>query len=169
MLRTGVRVAGLLLQAGTTHSPTLLQWGDNSTKLGASGDDEPSFIHDVNARVGGPRLPPGAQASVDSMVQIDASNGPVIGDNMWLWRADHVQDAEQPIAGRLVKNGDNPCDNALVVNGDDVTMFALATEHCLKDLVKWNGERGASYMFQAELPCEYEREAASCLDSTTSD
>lgn len=35
---------------------------------------------------------------------------------MWLWRADHVE------GGGLVNNSANPCDNAMVVNGDDVTM-----------------------------------------------
>jgi len=78
------------------------------------------------------------------MVRIDSAG--VVGDNMWLWRADHVE------GGGLVKNGDNPCDNALVVNGDDVHMYGLAAEHTLKDIVQWNGERGASFFFQAELP-----------------
>jgi hypothetical protein len=69
------------------------------------------------------------------MVNIDAPN--VIGDNMWLWRADHTEDG-------LVSKGDNPCDNAMVVNGDDVHMYALAAEHCLEDLVKWNGAYSAT-------------------------
>ena len=149
---TGCRVAGLLLQAGTTHSETLLQWGSPSPSGGGGGggkagplkDSDYGFIHDVNARVGGPKLPTGSQASAGSMVTIDAAG--VIGDNMWLWRADHIE------GGGLVKNGDNPCDHGLVVNGDDVTMYALAAEHTLKDIVQWNGENGASYFFQAELP-----------------
>eukprot|EP01047_Picozoa_sp_COSAG01_P016129 COSAG01_NODE_819_length_13340_cov_133.198172_12_plen_176_part_00 len=98
---TGCRVAGLLLQAGTQHSPTLLQWGSSSSsssgqankvahKMGvASGagassqpldDSDYGFIHDVFARVGGPKLGEGEQASAGSMVTIDASK--VIGDNM---------------------------------------------------------------------------------------
>ena len=107
-------------------------------------DADYGFIHDVNARVGGPTLPTGKQAMVTAMVTIDSDA--VIGDNMWLWRADHVA------GGGLVKNEDNPCDHGLVVNGDDVTMYALAAEHTLKDIVQWNGDRGASYFFQAELP-----------------
>ena len=43
-----------------------------------------------------------------------------------------------------------------MVNGDDVTMYALAAEHTLKDIVRWNGDRGASYFFQAELPYDVE-------------
>ena len=174
----GARVAGLLLQAGTSPdggavSPTLLQWGDDSRDSASRvAPADYGFIHDVFARVGGPKLPKGEQAKATSMMQID-SNG-VIGDNMWLWRADHSE------GGGLVKNGDNPCDNALIVNGDDVstqdhphhschyliypgmslrdclrlqvTMYGLAAEHTLKDIVLWNGDRGSSYFFQAELP-----------------
>ena len=58
---TGVRVAGLLLQAGVKPSPTLLQWGEPSPdgKRAAAAvetadvdDSVYGFIHDVNARVG---------------------------------------------------------------------------------------------------------------------
>ena len=51
----------------------------------------------------------------------------VVGDNLWLWRADHT------VSG-LVKDGDNPCETGLVVHGDDVTMYGLAVEHTLKDI-----------------------------------
>lgn len=88
---TGVRVAGLLLQAGIKPSPALLQWGEPSvdgkrtgTALADADDTTYSFIHDVNARVGGPALPNNAEASADSMMHIDAPH--VIGDNIWLWR-----------------------------------------------------------------------------------
>jgi hypothetical protein len=100
----GVRVAGLLLQAGTEHSAALLQWGDpRSIGQAPANDADWGFIHDVFARVGGPRLPVGQQARADVMLSIDRSG--VIGDNMWLWRADHLQ------GGDLVRNGDNPCNN----------------------------------------------------------
>jgi hypothetical protein len=95
-------------------------------------------------RVGGPRMPAGMQASIDSMVRVDASG--VVGDNLWLWRADHVQ------GGGLVRHGENPCDHALVVTGHDVIMYGLAAEHTLKEMVLWSGQRGATFFFQAELP-----------------
>jgi len=50
------------------------------------------------------------------MVAINSSH--VIGDNLWLWRADHT------VSG-LVKNGDNPCESGLIVHGDDVAMCGL--------------------------------------------
>lgn len=50
----GVRVAGLLIQAGEKESPTLLEWGDE----GYAGDaTDPGVISDVFVRVGGPEPP----------------------------------------------------------------------------------------------------------------
>lgn len=146
---TGARVAGILLQAGTIPSPTLLQWGDPARSYTYQGamsvaDADVGFMHDIFVRVGGPSVEGGAQVAAKNMVRIDSSG--VVGDNLWLWRADHVE------GGGIVKNGDNPCDTALVVNGDDVIMYGLAAEHTLKDVVQWNGDRGASFFFQAELP-----------------
>jgi len=143
----GARVAGVLLEAGHVATETLLQWGDGSF---AGNAEDPGFLHDVFMRVGGPAAATDTQAKV--MLQINSGN--VIGDNLWLWRADHVQ------GGALVSGGDNPCDNALVVNGDDVTMYGLAAEHTLKDIVMWNGEKGAVYFFQSELPYDVTQDFA---------
>ena len=48
----------------------------------------------------------------------------MVGDNLWLWRADHDVNG-------LVSDSANRCDHALVVDGDDVTMYGLAAEHVL--------------------------------------
>jgi len=47
----GVRISGLLLQAGETNSPTLLTWGNKGY---AGKSENPGAMHDVFARVGGP-------------------------------------------------------------------------------------------------------------------
>jgi len=47
---TGVRVAGLLLEAGTTKSDNLLKWGTRNTGSSSA----PGVMSDVFARVGGP-------------------------------------------------------------------------------------------------------------------
>jgi hypothetical protein len=47
----GVKVSGLLLQAGSKNSESLLKWGDGTYKGSA---ENPGVIHDVFARVGGP-------------------------------------------------------------------------------------------------------------------
>lgn len=131
-----VTIAGVLLDCGPNHTSTLLQWGTKK-------EDHPGFAHDIYTRVGGAAQYP---TSCDSMVEIN-SNG-VIGDNFWLWRADHGY-------GMNASQSDftyNVATNGLVVNGDNVTMYGLAVEHCQKDLVVWNGENGSTYWYQSEVP-----------------
>ena len=88
-------------------------------------------MQDVFARVGGPDGTPANPVAAETMVHVH--NGHVIGDNMWLWRADHAK-------GGSVTYTSNPCKNGLVVDGDDVTMYGLAVEHTEEDLTQWNGE-----------------------------
>lgn len=135
--RDGVRLGGCLLQASPKRTQTLLQWGDGSYKGSAT---NPGFIHDVFARVGGPDA---EEVFADTMFNI--SSGFVIGDNMWLWRADHS--VQGPVT-----DSKNPCASGLVVSGDDVTMLGLAVEHTLGDMVSWSGERGETIFYQSELP-----------------
>ena len=133
----GVRVCGVLLQAGGRPTDTLLLWGDGTHPGNAA---RPSFMHDVFARVGGPDTAP-----VQARTMVRIRSGFVIGDNLWLWRADHG-------VGGLVVGGANPCETGLSVEADDVTMYSLAVEHTLKDLTAWSGERGATFFYQSELP-----------------
>jgi len=134
----GVRIAGLLLQAGTALTKTLLEWGDTGTK-DAGNPSNPGFLHDIFARIGGPD-----HQHVQADVMMTIHSGNVVGDNFWLWRADHSVDG-------LIVNSENPCKNALIVEGDDVTMYGLAVEHALEDNVIWSGERGKTYFFQCEF------------------
>lgn len=95
------------------------------------------------ARVGGPTNSAADPVQVDHMVEINTGN--TIIDNSWLWRADHDVNG-------LVKDGNNPCNSGIIVNGDDVTAYGLAAEHTLKDLVVWNGNGGRVYFYQSEFP-----------------
>lgn len=126
---SGVRLAGLVFDAGPVKSPTLLEFGS-----------EGGYLQDIFCRVGGPYT---YEVSADTMVQITADG--VVGDNLWLWRADHSVEG-------LVKNSANPCNTGLQVDGDGVTMYGLMSEHMLGDLVMWNGNGGSTYFFQSELP-----------------
>jgi len=135
----GVRVAGILLEAGP-NSKSLLTWGQAGEKFQGN-PLNPGFMHDVFFRVGGLQ---GVGVSVDQMLVINS--GHVHGDDLWLWRADHVE------GGGPCQKGGCLNKNGLVVNGDDVTFTGLAVEHALEDLVQWNGERGSTYFFQAEYP-----------------
>ena len=75
----------------------------------------------------------------------------VIGDHMWIWRADH---------GSGVGWTTNTADNGLVVNGDNVTMYGLFVEHYQKYQTIWNGNGGRTYFYQNEMPYDPPNQAA---------
>eukprot|EP00008_Paramoeba_atlantica_P011354 CAMPEP_0201492408 /NCGR_PEP_ID=MMETSP0151_2-20130828/32987_1 /ASSEMBLY_ACC=CAM_ASM_000257 /TAXON_ID=200890 /ORGANISM="Paramoeba atlantica, Strain 621/1 / CCAP 1560/9" /LENGTH=591 /DNA_ID=CAMNT_0047879201 /DNA_START=82 /DNA_END=1857 /DNA_ORIENTATION=- len=139
----GVRIAGLLLQAGPVSTPTLLRWGGATGGVFQGNPSNPGVMSDLWARVGGPNDQNIQQVTADRMVLINSSN--VIIDRTWLWRADHSISGE-------VYNGDNPCQVGIEVNGDSVVAYGLAVEHTLEDLVRWNGENGQVFYYQSEYP-----------------
>jgi hypothetical protein len=130
----GVKVGGILFDAAPTHSPTLLQVGEPGSSASHAAD--PVFLYDIYCRVGG-----AGEASASCMVTIHSSN--VVGDNFWLWRADH---------GRGAGWTSNPNANGLIVNGNDVTLYALFVEHCQEYQTLWNGNGGRVYFYQSEMP-----------------
>ena len=69
----------------------------------------------------------------------------VVGDDLWLWRADHGNSG-------TVGWTTNTAANGLVVNGANVTMYGLAVEHYQAVQVQWNGNGGADYFYQSEMP-----------------
>ena len=138
----GVKVGGLLFDAGPVETPTLLEVGATNSSLNHSID--PIFLYDISMRVGGST--PGTTANC---LQIDAND--VVGDNLWLWRADH---------GSGVGWTQNVCNNGLVVNGDRVTMYGLFVEHHEQYQTLWNGNWGRLYFYQSELPYDPPSQAA---------
>eukprot|EP00929_Paragymnodinium_shiwhaense_P004610 TRINITY_DN10570_c0_g1_i1.p1 TRINITY_DN10570_c0_g1~~TRINITY_DN10570_c0_g1_i1.p1 ORF type:complete len:1372 (+),score=335.53 TRINITY_DN10570_c0_g1_i1:74-4189(+) len=132
----GVRIGGVLLEAGPKPSPALLQWGFNKFDGNAQ---NPGFLYDVFGRSGG------ETKNAATRVMLEIRSGHVVGDNVWLWRADHG-------AGYQTRNLENPSMNGAVITGNDVTMYGLFAEHHLQDQVQWAGDRGAVYFLQMELP-----------------
>ena len=130
----GVKLAGLLFDAGTTSSPVLLQVGPSGSTAGHAAN--PTSLHDVFARVGGAGV---GKATVS--LQINSSN--VIVDHTWLWRADH---------GSGVGWTSNTAQNGLVVNGANVTIYGLFVEHFQQFQVLWNGNGGRVFFYQSEIP-----------------
>jgi hypothetical protein len=130
----GVQLAGLLIDAGTTNSDTLVEMGQQGS--GADHSADPSALHDVFFRIGGA----GVGKATDSLV---INSNDVIGDHTWIWRADH---------GDGVGWTSNTADTGLIVNGADVTMYGLFVEHFQKQQVIWNGNGGRTYFFQNEMP-----------------
>eukprot|EP00339_Tiarina_fusa_P013423 CAMPEP_0117002990 /NCGR_PEP_ID=MMETSP0472-20121206/4458_1 /TAXON_ID=693140 ORGANISM="Tiarina fusus, Strain LIS" /NCGR_SAMPLE_ID=MMETSP0472 /ASSEMBLY_ACC=CAM_ASM_000603 /LENGTH=694 /DNA_ID=CAMNT_0004703487 /DNA_START=162 /DNA_END=2246 /DNA_ORIENTATION=+ len=154
----GVRLSGLSLEASVIskfiyEGSTLLEWGDKDN-IGAGSSSNPGAIHDLFCFVGGRS---DRTVKVETMVKIFSSH--VIGDNLWLWRADHVQlmHNEEPNRPELSEYhvttyGECECDAGLKVYGDHVTFYGLAVEHTYKDMVEWHGKYGAVYFYQSELP-----------------
>ncbi|MEU9993921.1 RICIN domain-containing protein [Streptomyces sp. NPDC050848] len=138
----GVKIAGVLFDAGTVNSPTLLELGPAGSS--ASHAANPTSLHDVYFRVGGAAV---GKATTSLVVNSDH----VIGDHLWVWRADH---------GTGVGWNTNTADTGLIVNGDDVTMYGLFVEHYQKHQTVWNGNRGRTYFYQNEMPYDPPNQAA---------
>jgi len=136
----GVRVGGILFEAGRTATTSLIQWG-NPGYAGSAAN--PGVFYDAFARCGGTNDQNEYQVQVDTMALINSGN--VILDNTWFWRADHG-------IGGSVADSDNPNNHGIVVNGDNVHAYGLASEHQLQDLTQWNGNNGQTYFYQSELP-----------------
>ena len=130
----GVKLAGLLIDAGTENSATLMEVGADGAS--ASHADDPTSLHDVFFRVGGAHVGKASQSLV-------VNSSDVIGDHLWIWRADH---------GDGVGWDQNTAANGLTVNGDDVTMYGLFVEHYQQVQTQWNGNGGRTYFYQNEMP-----------------
>src|ERR1700677_234713 len=138
----GVKVVCILSQAGEVSATPLLQNGNPDSKIAHAAD--PTIIYDICARVGG-----AAPGSTDAMVTINSND--VIGDNAWLWRADH---------GAGVGWETNKCRNGLVVNGANVIYYGLAVEHTQEYQTVWNGNGGRDYFYQSEIPYDVPSQSA---------
>jgi len=138
----GVKIAGLLFDAGPANSPVLLEVG--TPFVHRSNPQDPTTLNDVFFRIGGATA---GKATTSLLVNSDN----VLLDDIWAWRADH---------GTGVGWTVNTADTGLVVNGDDVTAYGLFVEHYQKFQVIWNGENGQTIMFQNEMPYDPPSQAA---------
>ncbi|HTY87354.1 MAG TPA: hypothetical protein VMB80_07810 [Candidatus Acidoferrum sp.] len=140
----GVKVASIIFDAGTTASPSLVTVGTATSSADHSAD--PICLYDICCRVGGQFT-----GTTTNCMTINANN--VIGDNLWLWRADHG-------AGSTPYWTGNPCESGLVVNGNNVTIYGLLNEHHQKYQTLWNGNWGRVYFYQSELPYDPQSQSA---------
>ncbi|WP_327002062.1 ricin-type beta-trefoil lectin domain protein [Dactylosporangium sp. NBC_01737] len=138
----GVRIKGLLFDAGTTNSDTLLKVG--LSKTGVSHAGNPTTIQDVFFRIGGMV---GGKATNSLVVN---TNNTII-DHTWAWRADHGSGVGWTV---------NTADTGLIVNGDNVLATGLFVEHYQKNEVIWNGANGRIIFFQNEMPYDPPNQAA---------
>jgi hypothetical protein len=134
----GVKLSGLIIDAGPVDSPVLLSVGIPGHGADAAAAADPDTIQDVFFRIGGAETTPVA-ANVSLLDNADNS----IIDDVWAWRADHGND---------VGWTDNIGDTGVVVAGNDVTAYGLAVEHYQTYEVIWSGQGGTDVFFQNELP-----------------
>ncbi|KAI1374747.1 glycoside hydrolase family 55 protein [Hypoxylon crocopeplum] len=128
----GVTLAGLIIDASKMNSPSLIEVGPpNSAANHAS---NPTFLYDLTVRTAG-------HTKNDVGIIINSNN--VVGDQLWLWRADHGDGAAWDA---------NPTKNGVVVNGDNVVIYGLFNEHHKEYQTLWNGNGGRLYFYQSEIP-----------------
>lgn len=126
-------VAGLIFDAGEA-SEYLVKVGDYGKHTSHTGN--PIVLSDLFFRVGGTT---DVLTKSDDALEINSDD--VIGDHFWIWRADH---------GAGVEWYGNESRHGLIVNGDNVTCYALFNEHFQEYHTLWNGENGATYFYQNE-------------------
>jgi hypothetical protein len=139
---TGVKLAGLMFDAGPVSSPVLLEVGKKNAHKSDAGD--PTTLSDVFFRIGG--ATPGKAAT--SLV---VNSDDVILDDIWAWRADH---------GNGVGWTANTADTGVIVNGDNVTAYGLFVEHYQRYETIWNGQNGRVVFYQNEMPYDPPSQAA---------
>jgi hypothetical protein len=138
----GVKVSGLIIDAGPVRSPALLALG----RAGAPTAANPDLISDVFFRVGGAET----TATAATVSLLDGAPHSII-DDVWAWRADH---------GNHVGWTANVAATGVEVTGNDVTAYGLAVEHYQKSEVTWAGQGGTDVFFQNELPYDPPSQAA---------
>lgn len=130
---SGLTVAGLIFDAGE-HSKAMLVAGEEGKHT--SHASNPTLLADLFFRIGG---------TTDKLTKADdaliINSDDVIGDHFWIWRADH---------GTGVSWDGNKSKHGMIVNGDNVTSYALFNEHFQEYDTLWNGENGATYFYQNE-------------------
>jgi Malectin domain/Putative Ig domain len=140
----GVRIDGLIFDAGTTNSNTLLQIGPAGSSANHAAN--PISIQDTFFRIGGDIA---GQATNSLVVN---SNNTLI-DDIWAWRADH---GNSGTVGWTV----NTAQHGLIVNGQNVVATGLFVEHYQNYQVQWFGNGGETIFFQDEMPYDAPNQAA---------
>lgn len=143
-----VTIAGILFDAGPKETESLLVVGDeteaelpenwNFTQNAGSLQEQKTLLADLFFRVGG-----AGEYDTDVACCVKLCQDGIIGDNFWVWRADH---------GSGVGWDRNRASNGILVSGDNVTMYALMVEHFREYQMIWEGENGKIIFYQCEIP-----------------
>jgi hypothetical protein len=136
----GVKLSGIIFDAGPQNSPALLVVGGRQ----AGDPTDPALLQDIFFRIGG------AEAG-EATTSLIVNAGNTILDDVWAWRADHGAGAGWT---------SNRADTGVVVDGDNVHAYGLAVEHYQRYEVVWNGQNGEDIFFQNEMPYDPPSQAA---------
>lgn len=143
----GVRIADILVDAGA-YSKNMVVIGEAGSSTSHS--ENPIVLSNLYIRIGGVA---NIHTETETALVINAND--VIGDNFWIWRADHSQGVawndEVNEQGVVTAYG-NPAQTGIEVNGDNVRCYALMVEHFEDYQTIWNGENGLTVMYQSETP-----------------
>ncbi|MFI9385066.1 chitobiase/beta-hexosaminidase C-terminal domain-containing protein [Kutzneria sp. NPDC052558] len=140
----GVRLKGLLFDAGTANSAALLTVGASGSTTSHAAN--PTSIQDVFFRVGG-------EIAGKATASLIVNSANTLIDHIWAWRADHGN-------GGTVGWTVNTADNGVIVNGANVLATGLFVEHYQKYEVTWNGQGGRTIFFQNEMPYDVPNQAS---------
>ena len=140
----GVRIKGLLFDAGTVNSAALLTIGPAGST--ASHASDPISVQDVFFRIGG-------DIAGKATASLVVNSGDTIVDDVWAWRADHGNSG-------TVGWTTNTAANGMIVNGNNVEATGLFVEHYQQTEVAWNGQNGKIIFFQNEMPYDPPNQAA---------
>jgi hypothetical protein len=146
----GVRIDGLLFDAGTTNSNALLTVGTQGSSTSHAAN--PISVQDTFFRIGGDI----AGQATNSLI-VNANN--TLVNDIWAWRADH---GNSGTVGWTV----NTAAHGLVVNGNNVLATGLFIEHYQSYEVQWFGNGGETIFFQNENPYDPPNQAAWMNGST---
>ena len=141
----GVRVSGLVFDApeasnfDTNKDAVLLNIGEK----GSGTSTNPTILQDVYCRIA--HIEKGqSDASAYSCIKVNADY--TIGENLWLWRADH----DAKFVNVLADTAKAPY--GLVVYGNNVKMYGLFVEHFQNYQTVWYGKSGQINFYQSEMP-----------------
>ena len=144
----GVKIAGLILDAGATNSASLLKVGPTGSS--ASHAANPTFLYRPD---GAHRRALGGQERRGHQDQQQQRRG-----------RQAVAVARGPRRGRRLEH--QPTKNGLVVNGNNVTIYGLFNEHHEQYQTLWNGNGGRVYFYQSEMPYDVPNQS-SWMSGTT--
>ena len=143
-----VTLAGILFDAGPGEAEYLLSVGSGADAEETAASENPeeseipqntkTLLADLFFRVGGAKT-----YNTDVKCCVKLYQDGIIGDNFWVWRADH---------GSGVGWNKNRAANGILVSGDDVTIYALMVEHFQEYQTLWEGENGKIIFYQCEIP-----------------